>query len=157
MAYATLPQFIQAFGQQETIELSALDDPTISAVDTAVIERGIDDASAEMDSYFWRYRLPFVTAPATLVGCCLDITRHRLDRVREREDVRKRYEDWLKWLELVAKGTIRLGVDAAGTAIGPTATSGGEVWGVRPDRQYTEQSLNGYMNGVRGNNSPRSY
>jgi phage gp36-like protein len=154
MAYASPAQFIQAFGQIETIELSALENAAATTVNSAVVQRALTDASGTMDSYFWRYSLPFETPPATLVGYCLDIARHRLDRVREREDVRRRYEDAIKWLELVAKGTVRLGVDADGAAVAPDAPSGGQVWGLRPDRAYTNQSLNGYMN---GNLSGRRY
>jgi phage gp36-like protein len=142
MAYATVAQFIEAFGQVEAVELSNLDDLEIVVVRDEILERALNDASAEMDSYFWRYTLPFVSLPQPLIGCCLDIARHRLDRVREREDVRARYEDWRKWLELVAKGTIRLGVDAAQAAVTPQADT--EVWSTSADRQYTNDSLAGF-------------
>jgi phage gp36-like protein len=142
MAYATVAQFIEAFGQVEAVELSNLDDLEIVVVRDEILERALTDASAEMDSYFWRYTLPFISLPHPLIGCCLDIARHRLDRVREREDVRARYEDWRKWLELVAKGTIRLGVDATQTAVTPAADT--EVWSTSADRQYTNDSLAGF-------------
>ncbi len=142
MAYATIGQFVEAFGQVEAVELTNLDDLEIVVVRDEILERALNDASAEMDSYFWRYTLPFGSLPQPLIGCCLDIARHRLDRVREREDVRARYEDWRKWLELVAKGTIRLGVDAAQTAVTPQADT--EVWSTSADRQYTNDSLAGF-------------
>lgn len=142
MAYATIEQFVEAFGQVEAVELSNLDDAEIVVVRDEILDRALNDASAEMDSYFWRYTLPFASLPQPLIGCCLDIARHRLDRVREREDVRERYKDRLKWLELVAKGTIRLGVDEAQTAVTPQADT--EVWSTTSERRYTNESLVGF-------------
>lgn len=141
MAYATIEQFIEAFGQLETFELSNLDDPSIVAIENPVLERALNDASAEMDSYLWRYTLPFTSIPQPLIGCCLDIARHRLDRLREREDVRKRYEDWKKWLEQVAKGIVKLGVDEQGAEVEMEGGSLGEIWSNPGQRTYTTESL----------------
>lgn len=141
MAYATIAQFIEAFGELEAIELSNLDDPAIVVIENPVLERALTDSSAEMDSYLWRYELPFNSIPQPLIGCCLDITRHRLDRLREREDVRKRYEDWKKWLEQVAKGIVKLGVDEQGTEVEMEGGSLGEIWSNPGQQMYTTESL----------------
>jgi phage gp36-like protein len=139
MAYATIAQFVEAFGEVEAVELSNLDDVEVVVRRDEILQRALDDGAAEMDSYFWRYSLPLSSIPQPCIGCNLDIARHRLDRVREREDVRARYEDWRKWLELVAKGTIRLGVSAAGDAVSPE--TGGEVWSTQSERLYTNDTL----------------
>lgn len=112
MAYATLAQFIEAFGELEAIELTNLDNPEATAIDPIPMERALTDASALIDTYLGRlYRLPLPTVPAVLIPCCLDIARHRLDRIRVRDDVRQNYEDRIRWLEQVCKGIISLGAD----------------------------------------------
>lgn len=140
--YASIAQFIEAFGQQEASELSYLDDDSQAGINTAVLERALNDASSEMDSYFGFYPLPFVSPPKVCIGCCLDIARHRLDRVREREDVRKRYEDWRDWLRLVAQGKVKLGLSVEEVKTLQPAI--GEVWSRRSDYVYTNESLAGF-------------
>lgn len=112
MPYADLNQFIQAFGEQEAIELTNLDDPAATAIDPIPMERALVDASALIDTYLGRlYALPLANTPAALIPCCLDLARYRLDRIRVREDVRQSYEDRVRWLEQVCKGIISLGAD----------------------------------------------
>jgi phage gp36-like protein len=143
MSYATGDQFVKAFGDREAIELTNLDDAESDGITETVLERALADASAEMDSYLWRYSLPFASIPQPLIGCCLDIARHRLDRIREREDVRKRYEDWKKWLEQVAKGLVKLGVDESGVTV-EQGEDLGEVWSDPGQRLYTNETLAGF-------------
>jgi len=113
MPYATIAQFVEKFGRDQAIALSNLDDPQAEEPDGSVLNRSLIDASALMDSYLaGRYSLPFVSAPQVLIPKCLDIARYFLDKYAAREDVRQRYEDAIRWLELVAKGTIQLGLDA---------------------------------------------
>lgn len=112
MAYATLAQFVEAFGELEAIELTNLDNPSATAIDPVPMNRALVDASALIDTYLGRlYSLPLSVAPAVLIPCCLDLARDQLDRLRVRQDVRQNYEDRIRWLEQVCKGTISLGAD----------------------------------------------
>ncbi|MBW4652621.1 MAG: DUF1320 family protein [Kaiparowitsia implicata GSE-PSE-MK54-09C] len=141
MAYATVALFIQAFGEQEAIELSALDDATAEAVVEPVIDRALDDASSLIDSYIGsRYRLPLPSTPTVLIPKCLDIARYRLDRTRARDDVRLRYEDAIRWLEQITKGIISLSLDEVGN---PTQPSGSPEFN-SPPSVFDRDSLSGY-------------
>ena len=110
-AYATEQQFIDQFGQEETIQLTNLEDPAAVAVNSTVLQAALDRASEEIDSYIGqRYDLPLVVLPVTLVQAALDIARYRLDNNDPREDVWQRYEDAIKWLLLIANGKVSLNV-----------------------------------------------
>jgi phage gp36-like protein len=54
-----------------------------------------------------------------------------LDRVRNREDVRTRYEDAIEWLKSVAAGKVSLGLDTVvGVPVVETETVGFVSYGV---------------------------
>lgn len=110
--YGTAAEFEEAFGVPETVMLTNLDTPTATIVSPVPLTRALTDAAALIDSYIGRrYLLPMAVTPRVLIPYALDIARYRLDRIRNREDVRARYEDAIKWLEMVAKGTLDLGTD----------------------------------------------
>jgi phage gp36-like protein len=112
--YGTSALFIEAFGQPEAVMLTNLDDPTITVVNPVPLNRALTDAAALIDSYLARrYQLPLSQVPQVLIPYALDIARYRLDRIRDRDDVRKRYEDAIKWLEGVRDGKNFLGTDVA--------------------------------------------
>jgi phage gp36-like protein len=115
VAYGTPQDFIDAFGEVEAIDLTNLDDVAATAVNPIPLGKALDDASGFMDGYFGhRYLLPLSATSATVNRVSLDIARYFLDRIKSREDVRLRYEDALKWLEGVGKGTISLGTETVG-------------------------------------------
>jgi phage gp36-like protein len=113
MPYATESQFITAFTRDEAVSLTNLDDPSVEDVNSVALDRALTDASEEIDSYLaGRYTLPLTAVPKVLIGKCLDIARYRLDTVRQRDDVRQRYDDAIKFLTLISKGSISLGLDS---------------------------------------------
>lgn len=141
MPYATQQDLIDAFSQEEILELSQLDDSAANTIGTANVEAALDDASDLIDSYIGgRYTLPLSSTPRVLVRICCDIARYMLDRYNPREDVRQRYEDAIRWLEQVAKGVLSLGLDEAG-AEPPTA---GSPQFLSPGRQFTNETLRGF-------------
>jgi phage gp36-like protein len=112
--YGSIDLFIEAFGDAESLVLTNLDDPTAAAIDSVPLTRALTDAAALIDSYLSRrYQLPLLVIPQVLIPYALDIARYRLDRIRDREDVRRRYEDAIKWLESVRDGKCYLGTDVA--------------------------------------------
>jgi phage gp36-like protein len=120
--YATPQDFIDAFGEPETIQLTNLDNPDTSIVNLVPLNKALVDASGIIDMYVAnRYVTPLVVVSTVINGYCLDIARYRLDRINPRDDVRLRYEDALKQLQLVTKGMISLGTDTLGQSIDATA------------------------------------
>lgn len=100
MIYATAADFVAYFGEDEAIELTNLDAPSGATVIAGILAINLELASAEIDDY-----LPpaLRAASANNKRMCLDITRYKLDRNAQREDVRQRYEDVIKRLEDIAK------------------------------------------------------
>jgi phage gp36-like protein len=112
--YGSIALFEEAFGTPETLMLTNLDNPMAATIDTVPLDRALTDAAALIDTYLVRrYALPLSVVPQVLIPYSLDIARYRLDRIRDREDVRKRYEDAIKWLESVRDGKNFLGTDVA--------------------------------------------
>lgn len=106
--YATSAQFIGAFEQRETVELTNMENPAATTVNTDRLNQAIGDASAEIDSYLWRYTLPLVVTIDWMRPCALDLARYRLYQNSVSEDIRNKYLDWIKKLEMIAKGQLKL-------------------------------------------------
>ena len=141
MIYATSEEFIEAYGQELSIELTNLEDPTATAVDETVMARGLTRASSLIDGYLsGRYALPLATLPPLLTTLCLDIARYQMGHNAMEEDVRQRYEDALKMLGLIATGEINLGLPLVDQplAIGsPIFTSPGPTFTADTFRGYS--------------------
>lgn len=140
--YATLAQFLEAFGQDETVTLSNLHDAAAEQVDETVINRALTDASSEIDSYLGgRYSLPFPSNPPVLIRVCLNIARYRLDSLNPRDDVRLRYEDERRWLENVARGIISLGLPQTDQSV---ISDQSPVYSA-PPRVFSDSNLRGFL------------
>ncbi|HJW81951.1 MAG TPA: DUF1320 domain-containing protein, partial [Acidiferrobacterales bacterium] len=107
MPYVTQQKLIDRFGETEMIQLT--DRNNAGTVDAAVLDQAIADAGAEIDGYLaGRYQLPLAVTPSILVLYAGDIARYRLYDDGATEEVRKRYEDAIKFLRLAAEGKVRL-------------------------------------------------
>ncbi len=115
MDYATVDDMVELFGDREIVELTNLDNPGAETIDEPRLEKALDYASREVDSYLTaaQYQLPLPSVPLVLRNKVADIARYHLDSYRAREDVRQRYEDAVKWLGLLASGKVSLGLDKA--------------------------------------------
>ena len=133
MPYALKSDMLEEFDEQELIQLTDRDIPTAGAIVDAVLTRALTGASAEIDGYLVRYSGQTLTLPILTRYAC-DIARYRLYRSGAPEEVRNRYRDAIRFLEMVAAGKISLGV-AAETAASETTiqfTTGQKVF-VRED------------------------
>ena len=124
MPYATRQDMIDRFSEAELIQLTDKGAVRADRIVDAVLDRALDDASAEIDGYLaGRYALPLSPVPANLPLLCCDIARYRLQHVEAGEQVRARYDAAVKFLTKVATGEIQLGATAAG--VPPAATGKG--------------------------------
>ncbi|MDB5432423.1 MAG: hypothetical protein JWP35_3539 [Caulobacter sp.] len=140
MAYAAVQDLITRYGQQELIELSDRADPPTGTVDAAVAGQALADAGDMIDTYLAvQYALPIGAAPPSVVDAACTIARYKLHRVAPTEKVRQDYEDVLKWLALVSKGTVRLPGVTGPEPAGRTGT----VLMQLPDRQFTRKTMRG--------------
>lgn len=111
MAYATQADMLEEFSEIELVQLTDRADPPLGGIDTAVLGRALDGASAEIDSYLTRYAGQALSLPILTRYCC-DMARYRLYRDGAPEEVRNRHKDAIAFLQLVAKGQISLGASA---------------------------------------------
>lgn len=140
MGYATEAEFIETFGLQLTIELTNLEAPDATTVNSTVFIRGATRAAGIIDGYIGsRYALPLTTVPDLLVTLSMDIQRYQMAHHGQEEDVRQRYEDALKMLEKISKGTIDLGLPLV-DAVAPTS---GSPACIHSGRVFTNSSLGG--------------
>lgn len=110
MAYCTLADMVERFGQAEIIKLTDRDKPYTNAIVEPVLQSAIADASELIDSYLnGRYPLPLSPVPKPVVRYCAELARYYLYTQKPPEEVSERYKAAIKWLESVAKGTIKLG------------------------------------------------
>jgi len=94
--------------------LMAMDDDGV--VDDAKVTRGLEAATAEIDSYIAdRYPLPLSTTPDVLRNMCVDIATYKLSQTADAltDEIRERYKDAIKWLDKVNTGKISLGLPKA--------------------------------------------
>ncbi|MCE5420258.1 MAG: DUF1320 domain-containing protein [Acidithiobacillus sp.] len=111
MAYCTLADLIERYGEAELIQRADRDND--GSPDAAVVNRAIADASAEIDGYLaTRYQLPLPTIPVILARIAGDMARYFLWQEQASEEVRRRYEDARRLLEAISSGKVSLGLPA---------------------------------------------
>lgn len=141
MSYAIISDLTEAFGEPEIVELSNLDSPSATTINTRVANRALDDGTDEIDGYLQgKVALPLESPPRRLKAICCDIARYRMDRNRVREDVRDRYKDAIAYLSAVSKGIVQLGLDVVET-VAPE-NDGPDF--VTVERIFTSDSLSDY-------------
>src|SRR5687767_12733695 len=126
MAYATQQNMIDRFGEKELVELTDRAVPPAGVINSAVLTKALNDADAAINGYLTvKYALPITPVPAMFERFGCDIARYYLYEDRVTEQVRRRYEDAIKYLEGVSSGKVNIGVDAANQA--PGSSGGPEV------------------------------
>lgn len=120
MSYCTQGDLTTRFGETELIQLT--DREAYNDIDTAIVDKAISDADAEIDSYLaGRYTLPLAYIPPNLTRIACDIARYLLYENAATQIVIDRRDAAVRYLELVAKGSIDLGPGVDGIA--PEVTS----------------------------------
>lgn len=122
--YCTKADLLLRFDEDEITRITDVDGNGL--IDEDVLQRAIDDASSEIDSYLvGRYSLPLVEPPADLIRKACDMVRFHLYQSRgliesENDQVERNYLRIIRYLEQVAKGAIALQVTPSDTAISST-------------------------------------
>lgn len=115
MAYATIADMIDRFGEAEMIRLSTADGVDLVAVNNEPIERALDDASALIDTYLRRrYRMPLTVAPSEVRRACCILGRYDLSTGGQRnpsDQVKDGQQQTISWLKAIAAGTVHLDLD----------------------------------------------
>lgn len=143
MAYVTLQDLIDRFGQDELIQLTDRANVPPTTVDETVVGKHIADAEALIDSHVGRrYQLPLEAVPPVLTKYAADLARYFLhgDAAEKDSPVERNYREAVRWLELVSKGAIV--IENAGVI--PADAGGGQVQSSGPERVFTRDSLEGF-------------
>jgi phage gp36-like protein len=144
VSYATVQDMTNRYPNRDLVQLTN-EDPTVTTIDSAVIQRGLDDASAEIDSYIEaRFTLPLVDPPPVLIRLTTDIAMYRLQSLRplhDLADARQRYNDAVAMLSKVASGELTLGLGVGGNE---PALAGAVEAVDGPNRIFSRGSLKAY-------------
>ena len=115
MAYATVQDMIDRFGQQEMIRLTTPDDQELDGVNAEVADAKLADASGVIDTYVGkRYRVPMDVPPAPVVRACCILARYDLACGGARnpsEQMTTQRADVMTWLRDVSTGKAVLELD----------------------------------------------
>lgn len=134
MGYVTRQDIQDRLADEVLIELT---DENGQAIDWAVIDKAIDFANAEVDSYLGvRFSVPIDPVPLILRERATDIAIFHLykKRISESavempEEVRRAYEDAILWLEKVRDGKATIsGLDTQGGQVSDTETDKVSGW-----------------------------
>ena len=117
MSYATPDDMIARYPNRDLVQLTN-EDPSLTTINSAVLQNSLDDASAEIDGYIEaRFTLPLTQVPASLNLLTCEIAMYKLQALRplhDMEDARKRYDDAIRKLEKIARGELTLGLSPGG-------------------------------------------
>ena len=144
MSYATPTDIINRYPNRDLVQLSN-EDPTITTVNTTVLQQALSDASAEIDGYLGgRFTLPLTDPPAVLSRLASDVAIYRLQALRplhDLADARKRYDDAIAMLTKVASGELTLGIALDGHE---TAIAQGAEIVEGPARVFNRNTMKGF-------------
>jgi phage gp36-like protein len=144
MSYATPQDIINRYPNRDLVQLTN-EDPTITTINSTVLQQALDDASAEVDGYLGgRFTLPLTDPPEVLNRLACDVAIYRLQSLRpihDLVDARRRYDDAIAMLTKVATGEMTLGIGVDGHE---TAISQGAEQADGPKRVFDRRSMKGF-------------
>jgi phage gp36-like protein len=132
MAYATSSNITARYSNAELLIVADRDGN--GTADTDIITTALSDASAEIDAHLsLRYALPFTSIPAVLVRICVDIAMYRMaeNAAAMTDERRRRYDDAIAFLKMLANGDLTLGADE------PTDSAPNEILHETESRVWT--------------------
>lgn len=141
MPYCDEDKLKQRFGDEEVAQL--LDRNGDETADTGALDASISDVDGLINGYLrGRYAVPVVGESQVLTGIACDIVRYRLYDEEAPEEVRRRHDQAIRFLEKIASGDIILDEAVAGQ--GSAGISSTER-----TREFTDETLSGFMGGLR--------
>lgn len=145
MAYATVEEFVEKVTVVEATALARATAPA-AGYDAAQIQRALDDASAELDTYFAaKYPTPLDPIPRPALTGAIALAREALDR-QGRDQVKADAARVRAWARDVAKGLAVIGGGVSGVDAPEPSPSGGAQF-AGPDRVFTDDSLARFTRG----------
>lgn len=153
--YASPSDLINRYTEEQVLLVA--DDDMDGGVDQQKVIDSIMDADDEIDTYLAnRYELPLVAVPRVLVRLSCDIAMYRLSSEAGvlTDEKRVRYEDAIKLLDKLSKGTAKLSfpVDPEAAMAEPELDKNGEpiitdgdIEIASAERLFSRESLRGVL------------
>ena len=136
MAYATLQNLIDSFGETEINQLADRDNDGL--IDTALITLVQNKSASLIDSYLGSiYITPIVNPPEIIVGIDCDIQRYYLYDDNPTDRVVKGFDASIAWLEKVNKGLIRI----KATTINSISQNSGAINYIESERMFSRDAM----------------
>lgn len=127
--FATLQAMRNKFGERELIELTDIEKPYTEAINMERLNAAMQQANSEIEGYIGaRYTLPLQTVPPFLESIACDMARYHASTgaMSENSPIKARYDNAIKTLKEISKGTLQIGGSPAGQAA-PVQTSNNAV------------------------------
>lgn len=142
MAYVTLAQLIERYGEPALVALTDRGQFATGVVDDAAINRAVADADAVIDGYLVRkYALPLAVAQPLLVKIAGSLVFYDLHTYQPDEKIVNEQKLALAMLRDIATGTVALTV--AGLEADNVAGSGARI--TDRDRLMTQDNMKGFI------------
>ncbi|WIY25059.1 gp436 family protein [Parasedimentitalea psychrophila] len=126
MAYTTLQQLIDRYGEAMLIGLTDRDDVSTGAVDPETIDQAIASAGAQIDGYVGsRYALPMAEVPPLIAKLARAITCWELHVYAAPDKITEDYKEAVATLKDISRGAVVL--DIAGTQPEGNGSSGIQI------------------------------
>lgn len=145
---ATVNDFVLAFGEIESIEISNPENVSQQTINVARIESSLSRAFSFIRGYEALAPMPGKAAiRLALKRLMLDISRYFLDTIKRRDDVIKSYEDCIRFLEMAIKmkeSHQMADDDLRDIGLDPFYQYIGKITSARGRRAFTDESLEQY-------------
>lgn len=142
MPYCTQADLIERYGSQFLVDLTDRAEVATGTIDADAVTRAISEADALIDGYVkGRYVLPFSTVPDPLGTISREIAIYKLHVYEPSKKIDDEYNQALKTLEAIAKGTILLDADG----VTPSGTGAGGVRVTDRERPFTADNMKGWI------------
>lgn len=144
MAYATLQDLIERFGEKELVQRTDRANRPPTTIDPTVAGEALEGASSLADGYLGKvFALPLPSTPRVLVDKVCAVARYHLrdESADDKSAVVRNYRDAIAWLRDVSTGVVKLDV-GAGQA--PEPVGGGAVRSTAAERVFTPDSLRNF-------------
>lgn len=139
MAYATVQEFVDQVTVAEATAMARAIAPA-TGYDQALIQRHLDTASAELDTYFAaRYPTPLSPVPDVVRDAAITLAREGLDR-QGRDFVTKAATRIRAWAKDVSRGVAVLAGGEAGVDAPEPSVAAGVLFD-SPDRVFDDDGL----------------
>ena len=110
MSYATIEHMVERFGSVELIQLTNPENRQASQIERDTLQRALDDATAEIEAITAQ---SFNPVPSVLIRVCCNIARYYLYSGSSTDEVKERYENAIKVLKAMRKGTVALSAESS--------------------------------------------